>query len=348
MSQPPFYISDWNALARLVSDYEKNGIYLVTGTNSAHHCLPLLRAKWASAPFEIMEIQTGEKNKTLETVTGIWNRLLEKGATQHSLLICLGGGVVCDMAAFAASCFKRGMPFVLIPTTLLSMVDASLGGKTGVNLQNIKNQIGTFSNPEAVFMFPEFLESLPQREILSGFAEIIKHAVLQGPKAFQMISEVDPLHPGSLLPVLENSIRFKLKMTRQDLLEKGKRKVLNFGHTIGHALESYSMEGDPNSLTHGEAVALGMWIEAALSKEVCRLPETVFLRIKTLILKHFDLYPLKKEAVETILGLMFHDKKRTLPQRINFTLLEAMGKPVIDCYPSEQAIRKGLELLVSR
>ena len=229
--------------------------------NTRRHCLPLLETKNA----ELLEIESGEKNKHIQTCTQLWKTLIDLGADRHSLLINLGGGVICDIGGFVASTFKRGIDFIHIPTTLLAQADASVGGKTGVDFANLKNQVGVFSNPKAVFVFPQFLDTLDERQLRSGFAEIIKHALIRDKTLWHTIQSVDVNDRSGLTDVISQSLQIKNDIVTDDPFEKGLRKILNFGHTIGHAVESVSLRQHKKQLLHGEAVAIGMICEAYLS-----------------------------------------------------------------------------------
>src|SRR5690606_32174448 len=205
----------------------------------------------------------GEENKNIDFCIGIWKMLLDFGAERNSLLINLGGGVVTDMGGFAASTYKRGIDFVQIPTTLLSQVDASIGGKTGIDLDTVKNIIGTFTQPEAVYINVDFLNTLDKRQLVSGFAEMIKHDFIFDASYFEDLKGFSFDRPDEDL--IYRSVGIKNEVVKQDPKESGLRKILNFGHTIGHAVETYSIDNDDNPLLHGEAIAVGMICEAYLS-----------------------------------------------------------------------------------
>ncbi len=232
-------------------------VFLLTDENTHRHCLPIFLEK-TGLPREvnIAKIPAGERFKTLATCQQIWQQMLDAKLDRRALVVNLGGGVIGDMGGFCAATWKRGVDFAQIPTTLLAMTDAAIGGKLGIDFQGVKNTIGIFQNPAAVFVDPVFLKTLPDRELRSGFAEVIKHALIGG-----QLSESLQLSESSWLETLRASIAVKVRIVQEDPLEKGLRALLNFGHTIGHAVESYFLETD-EPLTHGEAVAIGMICES--------------------------------------------------------------------------------------
>ncbi len=257
----------------------------------------------------------------------VWKALLDGGADRNSLLINLGGGVVGDLGGFVAATFKRGIPFVQIPTTLLSMVDASVGGKTGVDFAGGKNQIGAFRMPALVVVHPPFLRTLPDRELHSGFAEMIKHALLEGEEQWTRIKDLATLVPEELTPLIADSIKVKGKVVREDPEEAGLRKILNLGHTVGHAVESWSLEHEGDPLLHGEAVAIGLLCELTLSKKI-GFSEEKFLEVKKLLQRFFPLSRIPEDP-DALMSYMEQDKKNR-SGRILGVLLEAVGKPVYD------------------
>ena len=327
-------------------------IFILVDENTSRHCLPsLIKENEMLKTAEIIEIKSGETNKNIETCSQIWERLSDSGADRKSLLINLGGGVITDIGGFSSSTYKRGIDFINIPTTLLSQVDASAGGKTGINLKNIKNQVGVFSNPKAVFIYPGFLKTLDKRQLLSGFSEVIKHGLIADTSYWDEIKSdkfviFDPLSP-VWKDIIARSVEIKNNIVLKDPKEKGERKVLNFGHTIGHALESYSLEKDTVPLLHGEAIAIGMICESYLSWKMLGLSRTELDDIVAFILLHYKPYPLETKADTKLIELMKHDKKNVTPHasprqvggwslvrvkrdQINFTLLSQIGKPVIN------------------
>ncbi|WP_424246001.1 3-dehydroquinate synthase [Elusimicrobium posterum] len=283
----------------------------------------LPRAKFITVP-------AGEKYKNLKTLEYIWQQLFRYGADRHSLLINFGGGVIGDMGGFAAGVYMRGMNFAQVPTTLLAQVDASVGGKTAVDLNNAKNIIGAFVRPALVLIDVDTLKTLPYRELLSGYAEVIKHGLIKDKKYFNEVNKKDlkKLTPKELAEIIKKSCQIKYSFVEQDEHEKGPRKILNFGHTIGHAVESLSFK-TKHPLLHGEAVALGMISAAKLSVLKGLIKEEDFILIKESLEKHgFALkYPYAKKA--EILKLILKDKKNK-GKVVKWTLLNSIGGAVYD------------------
>ena len=320
-------------------------IFVLVDENSRRYCLPLFKTE-INRNFEILEIKSGEQNKTLSTSAKLWKQLSSKEAQRSSLLINLGGGVITDIGGFVASAFKRGIRFINIPTTLLSQVDASVGGKTGVDLDNLKNEIGLFSNPKAVYIYPEFLKTLPERELLSGYAEVIKHALISDAKYWQSLKlKTQKLKVKTIndwTPIIFKSVEIKNKIVKTDPLEKNIRKKLNFGHTVGHAIESYSLSNDKKPLLHGEAIAIGMICESYLSHKKTGLTSSELKEITLYINSIYKPYRIKAEYFTKLIDLMQHDKKNR-QGNINFTLLTNIGSSEIDIYCTEKEIRESLK-----
>jgi 3-dehydroquinate synthase len=278
---------------------------------------------------EVIEIESGEESKSFEVVARIWEVLTELGADRSSVMINLGGGVITDLGGFIAGTFKRGIRFINIPTSLLAMVDASIGGKTGINHSGLKNEVGLFNNPQGVYVDPTFLATLPKAHLLSGFAEMVKHALIFSPGYWKELQEVSLLDLPSLDESIYRSIEIKNQIASSDPYESGRRKILNFGHTIGHALEAYSHESDTKTLLHGEAIAIGMVCEAYISHKLEHLSEKQLKEISSFI---FSLYPkvnLEAFTFHRLIEIMRHDKKNR-DERINFTLLPEIGDAVFD------------------
>jgi 3-dehydroquinate synthase len=278
--------------------------------------------------FEILEIESGEENKTIDTCVGLWEALSELGADRKSALLNLGGGVLTDLGGFVASTFKRGIDFINIPTTLLSMVDASVGGKTGVDLGNLKNQVGVINQPVMVLVQPDFLDTLVERQVTSGLAEMLKHGLIQDATYWDMLKELNTLE--DLKQHILASIKIKNHVVLQDPTEQHLRKILNFGHTLGHAIESYFLDRvDKQPLLHGEAIAIGMILEAYLSMKLTELPMSQMEDIKKTFLKYFKKIKISETERKEIIALLKFDKKNT-HGNINFVLLNRIGKPQID------------------
>lgn len=305
--------------------------------NTARYCYPLLEGKLPE--HTVYEIRSGELHKNLTTCTNIWEWLTRKSFDRKALLINLGGGVIGDMGGFCAATYKRGIRFVNLPTTLLAQVDASVGGKLGVDFQGFKNHIGIFEEPLQVVIFPEFLKTLPERELRSGFAEVIKHSLIADAAYWPEIERYaweDQNWPAHI----QHSIRVKSSVVDQDFREGGLRKILNFGHTIGHAIESFYLDtADP--WLHGEAIAAGMICESYLSQKYCAMPAEAVQRIERFIHRIFGYRALDESSLEIIAGMALQDKKNE-SNSILCTLLEDIGKARYDVVVTTKDIREAL------
>ena len=315
------YKNNIEQLRNLVSSHTKT--FLLLDENTEKYCLHVLKDIDFQNAIKII-IPSGEQNKNIDTVQFIWSQLIENHADRKSLLINIGGGMVTDIGGFAASCYQRGIDFVNIPTTLLGMIDASIGGKTGIDFQGLKNQIGVFSQPLAVVVLYEFLETLPKRELLSGLAEIIKYGFIVDKCFLEAKLQNNLVNP----VFIKKAIDVKDEITRNDVNEKGLRKILNFGHTIGHALETYLIENH-QEIRHGESVALGMIPALYLSERYCNLDPRWTLYYKDLYAKTFNRFDLNDIPVGALLDIMRHDKKNEGGD-IRFVLIEDIGNPVYD------------------
>ena len=297
-----------------------NQLAILVDENTKRDCLPVF-LKATNIDAILIEIPSGEEHKNLEKCQLIWNALSSHNFDRNSLLINLGGGVVGDMGGFAASTYKRGIHFIQIPTSLLAMVDASVGGKLGVDFAYLKNQIGVFNNPKAVLINPIFLNSLPKNQLLSGFAEVVKHALIAD-KCYWEEIKTTPLEKMNWESIILQSIVIKNNIVTQDPLEKGERKKLNFGHTFGHAIESFYLKlGNP--ILHGEAISLGMILENNLS----RINKEEKNEIASFISNTFSIP--KKPPLRALLEWMKSDKKNR-KEKINFTLLSGIGSSIIN------------------
>ncbi|CAM1365344.1 3-dehydroquinate synthase [Tenacibaculum litoreum] len=330
----------YNELTSLVSERNYSSVFILVDDNTLDCCYPRFIQLFATdKPIEVIQIDAGEVHKNIETCMGVWNVMTELGADRKSLLITLGGGVITDLGGFVASTFKRGIDFVNIPTTLLSMVDASVGGKTGVDLGVLKNQIGVFANPELIIIDPEYLHTVTPREIRSGTAEIIKYGMTHDIKLFNEIKDNDKLN---IVDLIHRSIEIKNEVVLEDPKEQGVRKVLNWGHTIGHGVESYFLENPKKeALTHGEAIAIGMVCEAYLSSKVLEFPEDKVSEIKDAIIKIYGKVALSEDDFQPILELMKHDKKN-IGGEINFVLLSDYEDFKINSKASDDLIKESL------
>ncbi|CAL2083045.1 3-dehydroquinate synthase [Tenacibaculum sp. 190524A02b] len=335
----------YKELAGLITERNYSSIFILVDDNTMECCYPRFMQLLATdKPIEVIQITPGEIHKNIETCVGVWNAMTELGADRHSLLITLGGGVITDLGGFVASTFKRGIDFVNIPTTLLSMVDASVGGKTGVDLGVLKNQIGVFANPELIVIDAEYLHTVTPREIRSGTAEIIKYGMTHDINLFNQIKDNPDLN---IVDLIHRSIEIKNEVVLEDPKEKGLRKVLNWGHTIGHGVESYFLESDhKESLTHGEAIAIGMVCEAYISSKTLNFPTEQVQEIKDAIITIYGKATFENEDYDPILNLMKHDKKN-VGGEINFVLLNNYEDFKIDCKVSKELILESLAFYAS-
>ncbi|WP_299136105.1 3-dehydroquinate synthase [uncultured Tenacibaculum sp.] len=331
----------YDELAKIIATKNYSSIFILVDDNTLECCYPrFMQLLNTNKPIEVIQITPGEVYKNIETCVGVWNAMTELGADRRSLLITLGGGVITDLGGFVASTFKRGIDFINIPTTLLSMVDASVGGKTGVDLGVLKNQIGVFANPEMIVIDPEYLHTVTPREIRSGTAEIIKYGMTHDINLFNQIKDNPELN---IVDLIHRSIEIKNEVVLEDPKEKSVRKVLNWGHTIGHGIESYFLESDAKeNLTHGEAIAIGMVCEAYISHKLLGFPKEKLTDIKKAIIAIYGKTNLLEDDFIPIFDLMKHDKKN-VGGEINFVLLNDYQNFKIDCKVQNQLIKDSLE-----
>lgn len=338
--QNPIHLSKW------ISENGYSQTLILCDQNTKIFCLPLvLKNNPELRQTKLFCMPLGEKYKTLKTCEAIWKLMFSSQMGRDALFINLGGGVVTDTGGFAAAAFKRGIDFIHIPTTLLAMADAAMGGKTGVNFYDYKNGIGSFATAQHTFIFNNFLQTLPPLEILSGYAEIIKHALLHPKANYWKILKKNTLDSNTnFLPLIQFSNTFKNKVIQKDFYEKNIRKILNFGHTIGHAIESASFQSK-NPLKHGIAIAAGMIVELKLSIIYTGLPEKKAEEFIDLILSiyHQHLQP-KLWNENTILHFLKNDKKN-ISATTRFVLLENRGKPQTDILCQEQDVKNSLRYL---
>ena len=340
-------------LSSLLSDLPKGQLFVLTDSHTKEHCLPLFAEFIGENPYHLLTLEAGEEHKNLASVQVVWDFLLKHHATREAILINLGGGMITDLGGFAAATYMRGIRFVNIPTTLLAMVDASSGGKTGFDYQGVKNAIGTFTPPLATIIDPMFLRTLPAKELLSGFAEMLKHALIASKeewvKLLQLAQEelqqdkwVEAL---STTGALQASMAIKEKVVEQDPRETGWRKILNFGHTIGHAIESAALDNNPQP--HGYCVLWGMVAEVYLSVVKLGCPRDILQQLTQLMLQYYGRPQCNCKQREQLIQRMYQDKKNSANQTPNFTLLRAVGEPVINQYVTQPEIDEALEYLFS-
>lgn len=316
-------------------------IFFIVDENTNEYCLPkVLPLVETNTPFEIIEIESGEENKTIETCLQIWSVLLELGADRKSLIINVGGGVITDMGGFIASIFKRGIAFINIPTTLLSMVDASVGGKNGVDFGGLKNQIGTITNPEMVLIDSSFLETLSQREMRSGLAEMLKHGLIAKKSHWEKFKKLSDIDFDTFDELIAESVSIKNAIVTQDPTENGIRKALNFGHTLGHAIETYLLEHpEKEALLHGEAIAVGMILESFISFQQGLLKEDEYLEIKHHLQQIYGTVFFDANDQNSIIDLLIHDKKNEYG-KVQFALLNGIGDIKINQTTNNEVITK--------
>ncbi len=315
------------ALQQTLAQHRYSKVVLLVDENTKTHCLPVFTQLVPMQPDGVITIKAGEQFKTISACVPVWQTLSELGCDRKSLLLNLGGGVVTDLGGFAASTFKRGIDFINIPTTLLAMVDAAIGGKTGVDLGALKNQVGVIVQPKMILAFPKFLETLDQRQVISGFAEMLKHGLIRDHSYWNRLAGGTDFTTAAHI---KRSIQLKSEVVSQDPFETGIRKTLNFGHTLGHAIESYFLKAPKRSaLLHGEAIAIGMVLEGYLSHQLTGLSKVELDEIKRVFLTHFSKTSISAQDEEIIVDLLKHDKKNT-HGNINFVLLNTIGNAATD------------------
>ena len=326
-------------IEKYLSNHDFSKIFVLVDTNTHEHCLSkFLSTLNTNKSLEIIEIEAGEEHKTIDTCVGVWNALSDLEADRKSLMINLGGGVVTDLGGFVASAFKRGIKFINVPTTLLAMVDASVGGKTGVDLGTLKNQIGVINFSDMVLVDTSFLETLPQNEMRSGLAEMLKHGLIHDEDYWVKMTDLSELTIDDLDDLIHESIVIKKNVVTEDPTENGLRKTLNYGHTLGHAIESYFLSNpEKDKLLHGEAIAVGMILATYISNQLLSFPENKLSLIKEAILKIYGKVAFNEADIVTIIDLMKFDKKNS-HGNINFVLLEDIGKTKVDCIVDNQLI----------
>lgn len=333
-----------NTIATTLKDWLQAQSYTqivwLVDTYTRRDCLPLLETLAASGL--VVEVPAGEEHKNLQTCQTIWHALTQANIDRKALCINLGGGVISDMGGFCASTYKRGIDFVHIPTTLLAQVDASVGGKLGVDFEGYKNQIGVFALPKAVFIDTQFLKTLPKRQLRSGFAEIIKHCLIADKDMWNELLQNPQWQEQPWGELVRRSVEIKSEIVGIDFDEKGIRKLLNFGHTIGHAIESYFLETD-TPLLHGEAIAWGMIAESFISYKKGYLEKIDYEEISNYIQELFSPKPRFNDAViERVTQLTAQDKKNEKGKRL-FSLLQEIGKGIFDIEVEEYEIYEALE-----
>ena len=329
----PILFSDngYEFLNTFIIENNYSNIFILVDNHSNEYCmqrfLPMLAT---DKVIEIIEIEAGESEKNINSCVVIWTLLTEMGGDRKSLMINVGGGVITDIGGFVASTFKRGIDFIHVPTTLLAMVDASVGGKNGVDLGNLKNQVGVINVPKMVVIDTEYLTTLPQNEMRSGLAEMLKHGLIFDGDYWAQFRDLSVADFADFDTLIYRSIEIKNEIVMQDPTENGIRKALNFGHTLGHAIESYFLENkEKKTLLHGEAIAAGMIMESYISWQKKLLRADEYLEIKNSINAIFDSIDFKENDMQPILDLLIHDKKNEYG-KIQFVLLNGIGNVKIN------------------
>ncbi len=342
------------SLTQAMSEIVYDRLFILCDETTRRLCLPIImdegqrskvegwRSKVEGWRSKVITIPAGDTNKTLESVSHVWQELQRGGATRHSLIINLGGGMVTDLGGFAASTFKRGIHFINIPTTLLAMVDASVGGKTGINFGGLKNEIGVFRNADSVILDTTFLHTLDAENMLSGYAEMLKHGLIDSEEHWAALMDcpIEAIETIDIKALLEKSVAVKQRIVLEDPTEQGIRKALNLGHTAGHAFESFAMRRKP--VLHGYAVAWGLVVELYLSVTKAGFPTDRMRQTVSFIKEHYGKLPFTCKDYAEMVELMHHDKKNT-GQTINFTLLGGIGDIRINQTATEEEIKEALD-----
>lgn len=331
-------------LQELLSSLNYDKLFILTDTNTQEKCYPLIQDIPAFKEAPVITVEAGDTHKGIEQLAYIWSRLSNEGASRNSLLVNLGGGMITDMGGFAGATFKRGLHTVNIPTTLMASVDAAVGGKTGINFNGLKNEIGSFYVPECVLIDCEFLRTLDRDNLLSGYAEMIKHALISSIDTYAtvMLFDLDqPMDYAFLNKMVAQSVAVKEQIVAEDPKEHGIRKALNFGHTIGHAYESLSFKKN-RPLLHGHAVAAGIVSELYLSHVVCGFPLDKLRQVVYYIKEYYPAFVFDCKDYDTLYELMTHDKKNE-GGIINFTLLSKVGEVQINQEVSKEKILESLD-----
>jgi 3-dehydroquinate synthase len=339
-----FFPENFHIFESSLLDNHFSYVFILVDQNTKKYCLPIFLSLFSEEfSFSIIEIDDGEHNKSIESLNFIWSQM--EIADRKSVMINLGGGVLTDMGGLAASLFKRGIAFINVPTTLLAMIDASIGGKTGVNFGGFKNHIGSFSNAHSILIYPHFLDSLPLNHVRSGLAEILKIGLISNSMLYYDILKT---HDNQSISsdLIKLSIIEKLKIVVQDPNESSIRKLLNFGHTIGHALESYSLAYSQNPILHGEAIYLGIIAESFISTKLNLLKSNDLDQLTNFVLSVYPKSEWPDFDFDLVMNLMKEDKKNSL-SKINFSLPTEIGAGKIDFFPDNSLIVESLYFLNS-
>lgn len=329
-----------STMASVLKRYSDHRIIIVVDQNTHDLCLEYLITTFPKLEnAEIILLPAGEENKVMEICMQVWNAFTEFGFGRKDLVINLGGGLVTDMGGFIASVYKRGMDFIHIPTSLLGIVDASIGGKNGIDLNECKNQIGTFTNPKIVYVDLSFLATLPEEEFYNGFAEMIKYSIIKDKELFQVLKEIKDEKDFNREDIIEKCIQIKVDIVDEDMNEKGPRKILNYGHTFGHAIEGYFMRATP--VDHGHAIGMGICAEAFVSMNRDLISKEEYKEIENVMSRVFPFIKFSDDDTKAIIQLMYNDKKNE-SGKIFSVLLDGIGKATYHNEISEKEIGEAL------
>ena len=331
-----------NELVSALSECEHDKLFVLTDTTTQEKCLPVLQKFYCMKEAKVITIPASDSHKDIESLMMVWKGLQEGGASRHSCMINLGGGMVTDLGGFAASTFKRGINFINIPTTLLAMVDASVGGKTGINFGGLKNEVGVFNDSKFVILDTEFLKTLDAKNICSGYAEMLKHGLISTEAMWEELVSFDLATPDLKLlqRMVGDSVKVKERIVEQDPHEKGIRKALNLGHTFGHAFESWALKRKP--ILHGYAVAFGLIPELYLSVIKTGFPTEKMRQTVNFIKENYGTLNITCDDYDELIELMQHDKKNQ-NGIINFTMMGAIGDIRINQTASTEEIKEALD-----
>ena len=326
-----------NDLKNFLNSKKYSKLAVLTDENTNQYCYPLIRP--GLPQHHVIKVASGEEQKNIQTCIAIWQEMTDQSLDRHAALIVLGGGVLGDMGGFCASTYKRGIDFILIPTTLLSQVDASIGGKLGIDFNHYKNHIGVFQMPAFTLLYSGFLKTLTREELRSGFAEVIKHTLISDKTMWNEVSQ-KPLTDQAWEKLIRHSVNFKMGVVTEDPKEKGLRKVLNAGHTIGHAIESYLLN-EGKKVLHGEAIAAGLIAEGFIATQKGLLSSSDLAAINRYIIRIFGKIELQSEDEQSIAQLTVQDKKNK-GNKILCVLLEGIGKARWDCEITLDEVKRAL------
>jgi 3-dehydroquinate synthase len=332
-----------NSLPAFLSQNSYLQIAVLVDEQTSKHCLPLIEA-YLPKGFIKIQIKSGENNKNLGTCEKVWEVMTKANMDRHGLLINLGGGVIGDLGGFCASTYKRGIDFIQIPTTLLAQVDASVGGKLGVDFQGLKNHIGVFNFPKTVLIDPTFIQTLPAAQKLSGYAEIIKHCLIRDAEKWEQISHTD-FSEVDFASLIQHSVEIKKAVVAEDPTEKGLRKILNWGHTLGHAVETFLLDQGKRKILHGDAIAVGMIMEAFLAFQRGLISAEELGDIEVYLFETYGKVSLKASEIPAIIALTLQDKKNKGGE-VRFSLLTGIGDCGYDIPVSKAEMKKAIEYYI--